>query len=617
VLAPLLAGRPRVRESRTGGHTYLRRWERPLTARLPAVPAAVPIYSAAGDTRVLVIDLDASRGGPDAVLRDTAAVTDLVRAAGGRVIVDESPSGGRHLYIPLTVPIGFHDARDLALAVSVRTPTMDPSPNQNLTDGLIRPPGSVHPAGGHQVLHGPLAAAQQLAIVGNPPEVLERLRALLATELAAVSATHAGRGDPTAVLEDGVDGAPHLLRASGPRELAVDYLRIATTGLYDTTRYRSPSEARQAVLAAAVSAGLTLPQVLARIDTGVWPGLASFYTRYRHARTRRKALLADWRNAVAFIAARPEKNPTPSLVRKSPTSEPPTHGGAPEASNQDQQVHLSARGTDEEYRWLRTWWTALSLLEHSRYGDRAGIGRRWVLRALGEAAMKTGSRYVAFGVRSLSVATGLDHTTVAAHLRALREEDDPLIDLIENDRGLAGDLYQLRIPDEIADRAARVAWRPGKLHALRPVFRELGHPAAFVYEALEQAKGPQRSFDLVTVTGLSRTAVYEALETLAAWQLVEPVDGRWRLVPGARLQLLAEQFGCLEQVRAQVGRHRGERAAYRRALRIVDQHPEATSVLGPVVAAEGYLWPPEPPPEDGETLMDLLHRELGAYLISG
>ena len=126
----------------------------------------------------------------------------------------------------------------------------------------------------------------------------------------------------------------------------------------------------------------------------------------------------------------------------------------------------------------------------------------------------------------------MDHTTAAAHLRALRDEDDPLIDLIENDRGLAGDLYQLRIPDEIADRASRVAWRPGKLHALRPVFRELGHPAAFVYEALEQAKGAQRSFDLVTVTGLSRRAVYEALETLAAWRLVEPVGGRWKLVPG-------------------------------------------------------------------------------------
>ena len=114
----------------------------------------------------------------------------------------------------------------------------------------------------------------------------------------------------------------------------------------------------------------------------------------------------------------------------------------------------------------------------------------------------------------------------------------------------------------------------------------------------------------MTVTGLSRRAVYEALETLAAWRLVEPVDGRWKLVPGTSLQLLAEQFGCLEQVRTQVDRHRGERAAYRRALRIVDQHPGATSTV--VGEPEVYLWPPEPPPDDEGTLMDLLHRELGA-----
>ena len=69
---------------------------------------------------------------------------------------------------------------------------------------------------------------------------------------------------------------------------------------------------------------------------------------------------------------------------------------------------------------IRTWWSALGLLEHDRYTDRAGIGKRWVLRAMGEAAMKTGSRYVAFGTRCLSIATGLDHTTVAAHLRVLR-----------------------------------------------------------------------------------------------------------------------------------------------------------------------------------------------------
>ena len=251
--------------------------------------------------------------------------------------------------------------------------------------------------------------------------------------------------------------------------------------------YRSPSEARQAVLDAAVWAGLTLPAVLARIENGTWPGLAAFYTRYRHPKTRRKALLADWRKALAYVTAQQAKKPTQSLVRNSPTSEPPSHGGAPTQLDQDQQ---RSRGTPAEFQWIRTWWTALGLLEHARYTDRAGIGKRWVLRAMGEAAMKTGSRYVAFGTRSLSIATGLDHTTVAAHLRALREEDDPLIDLIENDRGLAGDLYQLRIPDEITARAGRVGWKAGKLHALRPVFRELGHPAAFVYEALEHTQGP-------------------------------------------------------------------------------------------------------------------------------
>ena len=193
----------------------------------------------------------------------------------------------------------------------------------------------------------------------------------------------------------------------------------------------------------------------------------------------------------------------------------------------------------------------------------------------------------------------------------LREEDDPLIDLIENDRGLAGDLYQLRIPDDVASRATRIGWPAGKLHALRPVFRELGHPAAFVYEALERSKGrPERSFDLVTRTGLSRTAVYEALETLAAWNLVEAKAGRWVLVAGASLAVLAEQFGCTDTVRGQVGRHRDERTRYRRALRIVDQHP--ISVLDPV---DGYLWPPTEPPPDEETLLELLERELGAHPI--
>jgi hypothetical protein len=53
------------------------------------------------------------------------------------------------------------------------------------------------------------------------------------------------------------------------------------------------------------------------------------------------------------------------------------------------------------------------------------------------------------------------------------------------------------------------------MHALRPVFRELGHPAAFVYEALEHYRGrPERSFDLVTLGNLTCSSCRNASSVL-------------------------------------------------------------------------------------------------------
>jgi hypothetical protein len=75
----------------------------------------------------------------------------------------------------------------------------------------------------------------------------------------------------------------------------------------------------------AVVAGLTLKYNSGAV--GTWPGLASFYTRYRHPKTRRKALLADWSKAIAYVTAQQARKPAQSLVRNSPTSEPPSHGG--------------------------------------------------------------------------------------------------------------------------------------------------------------------------------------------------------------------------------------------------------------------------------------------------
>ena len=606
-LTPLLAGRPVVRESRDGGRSYRARWQRPLTGRVPvSVPAAVPIYSSAGDTRFLVVDLDASLGGPAQVRRDAAAVRELVRRAGGELFSDESPSGGMHLYIPFAEPLGFYQARDLARALAARTPSMDVAPNCGLTDGLIRPPGARHRSGGFQVLHGSLGVAVALARAGNPPSVWRNLQLALAAELAAATPgadAAAVDTDAGGAGADGVGGEGFVARRGGPRELAVDYLRIATAGIYDTGRYRTPSEARQAVLTAAVWAGHTLTFVLGRMHTGRWPGFQAFYTRYRTPAARRQALLRDWRTAVALVTAAKAKPSTSSLVRQSPTSRPDTHRGVTGTAQTNKNTHA-------EFQFLRTWHNALLITENDDTHTGGWLTRRMVLRAIGEAAFKSGSRFVHFGTRSLSVGVGVDHTTVAAHLRALRSGPDALIDLIQDSRGGDGDLYELVIPTRYAGRAGRRDWRGGKLHALRPVFLELGAPAALVYEVLEHARNPLRSFDLTNATGLSRSAVYEALETLGAFDLARQRGGRWTVVAGTDLTVLAEQLGVLETIADQVQRHRVERAAYRRVLHIADRH---------TITADPPSWrveEPESPPDQAiETALDVLQRILGAYPI--
>ncbi len=593
-LAKLLAGRPICRESTNGGRAYPKKGNRGLTDRLPAVPAAIPVFSAAGDTRVLVIDLDTSKADRATVLRDADAVTDLVRLAGGRMISDESPSGGIHVYIPLAVPVAFQDARDFALALAARTPTMDPLPMLNLTDGLIRPPGSRHRSGGFQRLRGTLAAAYGVAKQPNPAGVWVALKEALAVELQAVHADRTERDRIAAGSDDTEVG--YVPRKGGPRELAADYLRIATTGLYDTARYPSPSHARQAVLASAAWAGMQLADVISRVQGGAWPGLASFYARYRYEAARRKAMVGDWRNAVAWVQKARANDTGVSPVRISPTSTPPTQRAARTILATQQQ-----RSTAVEFQFIREWWSAMVLVELDRYSGRTGPGIRMVLRALGEAAMMTGSRYIEFGTRSLDVASGLDHTTVAKHLRQLRAEEDPLVYLVENDRGLLGDLYELRIPEEVVTRASRQSWRAGKIQALRPVFRDLGLPAAFVYEALEHSPDRLTSFELAGVTGMARSTVYEALETLAAFNLVEQRGGRWSIVATTSLVILAESLGCAAQISERLARHRLERQAYRRAMHVVVH-------LETAVPQELY----DPLVSETESALDVLERILGA-----
>ncbi|QOT19702.1 MarR family transcriptional regulator (plasmid) [Paenarthrobacter sp. YJN-5] len=584
-LSPLLAGQPRVRLSRDAGKSYPQKHERNLTEALPSFPAAVRIFGKDGTCAAIFLDFDSSVAGPDWVQADVRAVQTWLHSVGARWIEDYSPNGGRHVYVPLAQRVTFSEARDLVEALGTRYRTLDKTPHQNLLHGCMRTPGSPHKRGGHQELAMSLSMAYDVARRPNSPSIWAAMTKDLTAEIKAVRAL---RLEET--FNPASSDAPILDQPVGRMSRTMQVL--AQTGMYDTNRYATDSDARQAVIVGAAAAGLELVDVERRMLQGTWPGLASFYARYA-ARHRLPALRRDWMKAVTYLSKNPTNREGKNNVRTSPTSQPNTQAAAIKASN-------SLSNPDAEHRFIRTWRNALRIREMNYQQFRTGMARRMVLRALGEAAHMTASRFVEFGVRSIAVATGLDHTTVGLHLRELRAEKDPLVTLVEEARGTKGDLYMLTVPEDLKAAAEDATWQKGKIHALRPVFRELGLPAAFVYEALEQSPGLS-TMEVVAVTRLSRSAVHEALEILAAWNLVNRDTGRaWSVVHGTSLKQLAEHFGVLEAVAQQIQRYRHERIIWREWLaRNVNTVPE---LLSP---SDDYPWEMFEGPPDEWSLADL------------
>jgi hypothetical protein len=76
----------------------------------------------------------------------------------------------------------------------------------------------------------------------------------------------------------------------------------------------------------------------------------------------------------------------------------------------------------------------------------------------------------------------LSHRTVSRILRILREEPDPLIDLVSPRRMARADRYALRIPDRYADSVRWRRRRAGRIDGIHPAFLVLGGTAALVYQ---------------------------------------------------------------------------------------------------------------------------------------
>jgi hypothetical protein len=565
-LASLIAGAPVYRMANRLGK-YPRPEHPPrITSALPARPAAVAVHGADGSVATLCLDLDTSKALQLVVDRDAAAIGALLQRIGAGFVADHSPSGGRHIYIPLAARIPFERARDLVAAFGRRFASLDPIPHLNPTDGCIRPPGSVHKRGGHQILDTPLPDAVRIMRERNPETILRALEAELAPQLHLVRRRGADvdRETLAELTRAGTTMAPRSGRGAGS-----PLRRTARTGLYDAGKYAGHSEARMAVLNHLVRCAWSYADVLANLH-GDLAGLAGLYGPTKRLQ---RLLPAEWAIATAYIGRQAtgsgQQNHTTEIPREKhalnyDTSQPLSHSGGTQPV-ENPKIEKSARAVQQEISEIENLCYTLMDPRLARLGRR-GIGLRLLLRAVLGFARTTGSLTIDVGCRSFAIATGRDHATIARLLPQLEQVTDGLVTRIERGRGKNADLYLIQIPAQHRGVATAISWRRGKIHAIRPVFRALGDVAALVYETIERADQAPTTAQIAVRTGIGRTAVDAALATMVGLGMIERRHGTmqtgWSIIAGRNLTILAEQLGVLDDLGAQITRYRKDRAAW-------------------------------------------------------
>jgi hypothetical protein len=611
VLSRLLAATPWARRSPDGGDNFPdgKRHRVRVGGDMPSEPATVSIYGPAPDGatvgRLLVADFDVGRARADAAADPVALVAEqadacagLLESCGLRVVHDVSPSGGRHVYARLARPVPWEELRDVVLALADRYSTLDPAPMRS-PSGQIRIAGSPYkrtpveqPDGtfrrtgrllGYLALSMPLADA--VAALRRPagPQALARLRQALAAELAAV--------DPAPTLTAPLPGIQHLDAGGRPwaplrggrRPLGPRLAELARTGAWDALHlqpeagpYPSPSEARYAVLRSLAAGGWTYGEAVEEMRPGgPLAGLASALCGTRSPAQRRAVLTSDWdraaletitsrtphpgaHNSHTSLATHPPRSP--ELVPVSATTAQPL---VAESWTLPRTLAAAPAPSARVHQELSRWLSAVAAAERSpvrcKGWGRRHLSVRLVLRALATAARHTGDTTVAWGTRSLALACGLSWRTVADVLADLRDEPDPLIDVVERGRDGDPDVYALRVPDAYRADAARQHPMAGRIETGHPVWlaAELGPVAALLYEALSAVEA--RPVDLERRAALSSGAVAVGLADLGAYGLAERGRDGWRRGPRT-LDDAATELQAWDAHRDRVEQYRAHRA---------------------------------------------------------
>ncbi|MEA5456950.1 hypothetical protein SPF06_19685 [Sinomonas sp. JGH33] len=531
--------------------------------------------------------MDTSKADSAVVDVDAARIGALLASCGLRWVEDISPSGGRHMYVPLAARMPGPEAAELIDAIARTAPSLDASPHHNPTTGCIRPPGAVHKRGGHQELVTPLSAAYEILRHRNPAAAVDAMRRALAPELArnreeaarrAKLATapppalcHSARPDATAPPAPGWRSP---LRA------------IAETGLYDTARYPTASEARMGVLTHLAACGWTLPQVQGELG-GQFAGLASLY---QSPAQLTRLLEREWDKAIEYTATSAGKRST----RKSDTSPTEPTGGAEK---------VSAASVHQLVNDLENILYSVLDARFQKLG-REGVGLRFLARGVLAYMRTMETNVLDVGCRTFALALGQHHGTVARLLRRLAELSDGMVTKIADARHRNADVYLVELPEKHAQLARELTWRKGKIHAVRPVFRSLGPAAALAYEAVERSRLSPTTADVARAARISRTTAEKALAEMAAYRMIHRDDaGLWHITAATSLAQLARRLGADEDVAAQLTLHRSQRAKWHAWL---DRHSPDEQI------AENDLYDPEAaehwlPPDDAAIPTALWH----------
>ncbi|MHA7191968.1 hypothetical protein ACX80N_16915 [Arthrobacter sp. MDT2-16] len=515
------------------------------------------IHGVDGTARTLCLDLDTSRARKAVVDDDAQHLADVLTAAGLAYVEDQSPSGGRHLYVPLQGPLTAAEARQLVEALGRRAASLDPSPHQNVVHGCIRVPGSAHKAGGHQRLITPLTNAYGILTRRNPPSAVAALRKALAPELYRLEQDRRAR-ERAAIATAAVQTV--AMGGAAPPSGSERPLRaVARTGLYDTNRYASDSEARMAVLNHFSACRWTLDQVRAGL-AGQFSGLAALYG----AKTDR-LLPVEWAKAQAFTATTaPARNPSPRTGKKTAhnynTSPTNLTGGRPSPTT-PQGFSSSSLSIHQLVNDLEN--VLYAVLDHRLKDEgRVGISLRFLLRAVLSCMRTMETNILDVGCRTFALALGKDHVTIARLLPHLERVSGGILTRIDRGRGRNADTYAIQLPQHFEQLARDLTWRKGKIHAIRPVFRVLGDVSALAYEAIERGRHSPTTADLVRTTGISRRALTDHLTRMKALQMIRRHHGRWEIVATTNLTQLADRLGATEDREVQLTRYRKERAAW-------------------------------------------------------